>query len=354
MVRRTGLALAWLGLSTATMVLSLSACFVDLTEDKKGTCEDDLNPCTEDSCVGGTQIHTSITAGTTCFLGDNEGTCNGGMESDAAAADRCILNCETKPQDCSCVTREQCPEDEECAKWSCESGFCARSADKEGLPIGEAKPDDCMKEICQGGKRVTAPDINDPPPSDECVLKSCDMAGAIVETPAPLGTNCNSETNECNGKGQCVTCFAAGELNSCGQDCKIKLCNGEPAIDGTNCQSGNAADGVCCDTACTEVCKTCSLMGMKGTCSNIPYYEPDPTYIPAGGGSPDTCNIVTAGGVCDGNGQCLKVAGKPCQEGPQCISGMCSGMLKCLGKTGEFCIAGADCISGMCMAGACT
>ncbi|MFH1402966.1 MAG: GLUG motif-containing protein [Candidatus Altiarchaeota archaeon] len=40
--------------------------------------------------------------------------------------------------------------------------------------------------------------------------------------------------------------------------------------DGSECDSGNCVDGVCCDTACAGACKDCDVAGSEGTCTNIP------------------------------------------------------------------------------------
>ena len=41
---------------------------------------------------------------------------------------------------------------------------------------------------------------------------------------------------------------------------------GTPCALGSDCQSGFCADGVCCSTACTEVCRSCAAQGSVGTC----------------------------------------------------------------------------------------
>lgn len=118
-----------------------------------------------------------------------------------------------------------------------------------------------------------------------------------------------------------------------------------------DCESGNCVDGVCCNTKCTDACKSCNNEGSKGICSDVAYYVEDPFFVGESSAA-GACRISEAGGVCDGKGQCLKVSGKPCQTGAHCISGKCVD-LKCLGAKGEFCNLGKDCVSGLCTGGAC-
>src|SRR4051812_34996419 len=41
---------------------------------------------------------------------------------------------------------------------------------------------------------------------------------------------------------------------------------GQPCTTGTACASGFCADGVCCKTACTGACQSCSAQGAGGAC----------------------------------------------------------------------------------------
>ena len=77
---------------------------------------------------------------------------------------------------------------------------------------------------------------------------------------------------------------------------------GQPCAQASECVSGFCADGVCCGSACTEVCRTCAAQGSLGTC------------LPADLGT-DPRNdvrhdsgIASCGndGVCDGAGACEK------------------------------------------------
>lgn len=278
-----------------------------------GKCEDDGNPCTIDSCESGGTLHVFAPDGSVCTLGENAGTCTMGV---------CVLGCEATST-CKCASDPDCPADEPCAEWACSAGKCTRTASNEGMVL---ETQNCVADTCVGGM--------------------------VMAQDAAVGTVC--DTGACNATGQCVDCLSADDWTGCGgAACPVKMCNGETASDSVNCKSGFAADGVCCDTTCTEVCKGCNVMGSVGSCTNIPYYQPDPSYVPEGGGPSASCDLAIGGALCSGNGECLKVAGKQCQIGTQCMSGACSSLFKCLGATGEFCTAGVDCISGACMVGQC-
>lgn len=342
MVRRTGLALAWLGLSSATMVLSLSACFVDVTQGKTGNCEDDGNPCTEDTCVGGTEQHTPA-PGIECSLENNVGKCDD--------KGRCVLECEMDPSKCRCNIDTQCPAKDDCGEWKCNmaSGNCERQPANENQAIPKQTAGDCVTVVCKSGEYFNQPEAMDAKPTTgDCVLYECSN-GASLPKAADVGSSCSTGTctapNVCCSSGNvCVDCLSAADYAACGDNCPVKMCDGETTIGSAGCKSGFAADGVCCDSACTDVCKACNVMGSKGMCSDVAYYEQEL----------DGCNLVMAGGVCDGKGQCLKVAGRPCQDDANCLSNKCNmTTLKCLGAPGEFCTLGTDCASGTCMAGAC-
>lgn len=81
-------------------------------------------------------------------------------------------------------------------------------------------------------------------------------------------------------------CDAVVDEESCGSP------QGTSCLTNFECISGNCVDGVCCESACTGVCQTCSGLygGTAGTCTLIPA-ELDP-------------DAECPGGSCDGNGQC--------------------------------------------------
>jgi len=80
------------------------------------------------------------------------------------------------------------------------------------------------------------------------------------------------------------------------------LCNGDAA-----CQSGFCVDGVCCKSACTELCAVCAGIGNDGTCGPAPKFQEEPgceTTEACGGGTIASCKGLP-GTPCANNGQCL-------------------------------------------------
>lgn len=104
---------------------------------------------------------------------------------------------------------------------------------------------------------------------------------------------------EC-GSGGCdgvSGCFGASDGSSCTSD--------------VQCLSGHCADGICCNTACTETCMACNEPGSIGVCSNVPL------------GQPDSNAATPCSGTCDGDGVCKSANGAACTSGSQCLSRIC-------------------------------
>ncbi len=366
MARRIWFGVVSLGFFAATLGGPFIGCY-DSRQDSGGICEDDNNPCTVDSCVTGATTHTPAPEGEICSLGDNAGNCVMG---------RCKLDCETNPDSCRCASEAECPEDEACATWSCTAGQCARSPANEGMSIeGSQTLSDCKKTVCIGGEVQTVnddtdlpadtigdcqvpscmggvpgsvADDTDEPPDNECVAQTCLNGQPVMSNAAP-GTHCMNETRACNSMGQCANCLSASEIATC-INCPVKLCGGETCSMAASCQSGFCADGVCCNEACTGECKGCTVPGMVGQCTNIPYYENDPSYTDPITMAPNVSCDINTGSVCNGMGDCLKVAGKTCVVDTDCISNKCSSTTPrfCLGAKGESCTNGTTCASGIC------
>ena len=109
--------------------------------------------------------------------------------------------------------------------------------------------------------------------------------------------------------------------------------NGEACAAGTECISGNCIDDVCCDSACTGLCRHCALTGLEGNCRWVPAGEDPDAECPGdppcgsqcdGGGG---CAYGTFGtgcgpcAQCDGNGNCNVF--QPEDSDPSNVCGLC-------------------------------
>ncbi|MBP9113406.1 MAG: hypothetical protein KBF88_11405 [Polyangiaceae bacterium] len=220
-----------------------------------------------------------------------------------------------------------------CKATVCIQGFCTKNVALDGSPVPTQVAGDCQRVVCNADATTRSiADDSDLPPVQECATVTCE-GGLLKSVPAAAGKACLSK-GVCDGAGRCV--------EGVGQDC----------AKGESCPTGFCVDGVCCNEACAGECRTCTLAGARGICANVPYYQEDPMFVPAGGGVPLTCDTAIAGARCDGNGVCKKTVGSPCTVTTKCMSGMCSGM-KCLGAKGEICNGNSQCASNSCSVGAC-
>ncbi|MEL6340497.1 MAG: hypothetical protein AAFQ65_11350 [Myxococcota bacterium] len=137
-----------------------------------------------------------------------------------------------------------------------------------------------------------------------------------------------------------------GSDDSTDPDAPAGIAQGDPcADDGDACPAGlTCVEGVCCDTPCEGVCRSCLgdvSGGFDGECMLLALgdevvvesldYEDCP-------GPP----------VCDGQGACFaQAAGEGCDADNQCTSGFCSDGVCCDARCSETC---RSCESGACVA----
>jgi hypothetical protein len=112
---------------------------------------------------------------------------------------------------------------------------------------------------------------------------------------------------------------------------------GSPCDSGAQCASAVCADGVCCQGACTGRCEACNLPDNLGTCMPVAAGVASPAGHPACPTDPvESCD---RDGTCDGNRGCrLRRAGTFCGAA-SCSAGMATSAPTCDGL-GE-CIASA-------------
>lgn len=282
---------------------------------RENTC-DDMNVCSADSCNEATNACDHVPGGSGCYI---DGECWGAF----------TINPSNVCQSCNPLMTN--------TAWSPRTvGIMCGTAVCSGAP-GSAMFDD-------GGR--------------------CDATGACVESEpraCPQGV-CESGT-------RCATECSPG---SCGPDrtcsttshsCVARAAIGGRCGAGSDCMSGFCADGLCCSTACDELCDSCDLDDNEGTCL--------PTPVGGSCGSP-TCSgaSITLPGECTAEGVCDRGAPRRCPNG-RCDSAMscaatctpdscapgeiCTEGLLCVtpAEDGGECGADDHCISGFCVDGVC-
>jgi hypothetical protein len=110
--------------------------------------------------------------------------------------------------------------------------------------------------------------------------------------------------------------------------------NGSNCTSDGQCSSARCVDGVCCATACTELCKACNLNGSKGTCTLLASGQPVH-------GTACTSDSSTCGGSC--NGSSATACYYP-TAGQSCGTPSCSGDLTTLNASA--CNGSGSCGSG--------
>ena len=146
---------------------------------------------------------------------------------------------------------------------------------------------ECMSNVCQDGV---------------CCNNGCAGACARCDIPGSIGTCTNVAPGE--QVAGCTGTSACDGSNGC------KKVNGQACAAGSECVSGFCVDedlatsgtqGVCCNAACTDVCKSCAgaktVGGINGVCDLI-LHKTDPDDECSGVG----CNSANGGGCCFFNG----------------------------------------------------
>jgi hypothetical protein len=150
---------------------------------------------------------------------------------------------------------------------------------------------------------------------------------------------------------------------------------GEACAAAEECETRSCADGVCCDTACTDACRACNLPDNVGTC--VPVTRGGtPVHGACAQQAGSTCGT---NGLCDGAGQCQLhddatiCREAACDKGSNMLlpEGRCDGRGSCAIAAGGFscapfmchpngktcadgCSAPADCVlPALCVGGSC-
>jgi hypothetical protein len=122
---------------------------------------------------------------------------------------------------------------------------------------------------------------------------------------------------------------------------------GNTCTSGSQCQSGNCVSGVCCNTACTDQCYSCSLSGLVGICS------PKTNGTACNDGNLCTQTDTCQSGTCTGANPVACTALDQCHGVGACnqSTGTCSNPNKADGTNcndGNLCTQTDTCQSGTC------
>ncbi len=260
-----------------------------------------------------------------------------------------------------------------CCESACTAECFACNAAATGQPDGACAPvakgtvdDGCTQELpstcgqtgtCDGAGACelhpagTQCGTNAPQCAGTIALEShaCDGAGACLATPMQ---DCAPQT--CN-QGRCETtcvsptdCVGDTYCDTEAGECRPRLSDGKPCAGNQQCDSGNCADGVCCDRACTGVCEACvkASTGLAtGRCGSVKKgTDPDDECE-----EEDECGLT---GSCDGQGSCqLREKDSPCGDGANCdadtrVAFSCDGFGAC--RSAEGSCAPFACAAGEC------
>ncbi len=374
--------------------------------------------CCNTACAGGCDVcasalGASLNGSCTTIAKGLPGTCTGGYlcsggspacptscasDTDCASSYYCDGGSTCQPKK---TNGETCAATKECTSGFCVDGVCCNSGCSSPCVACAAALKQSLTNHGECGPAATGLD-----PHTDCAQDlpstcgktgNCDGAGACALYSAQTAcgaTVCVGSSVKgkvCDGLGLCVTeangipcapylCTAGACTSPCGTDtdcvngnyceggvCKPKAANGAGCSTATSCQSGFCADGVCCDSSCTQQCEFCAAAGTEGQCKpfqGTPQSDKGTTR-PACAGAGTDC-----GGLCDGakvDGCTFPGAAKACGTA-QCVNdslqpaSQCDGTGQCAAAAvidcGEYtcdsasnscktsCVTSADCKGG--------
>jgi hypothetical protein len=347
--------------------------------------------CSTGNCVDGRCCVSDCT--TPCFsCANGAGACNPVANADdipeCTGARTCNAASQCKKKDGQACTA---PDGSECASGYCKDGACCSTACTTAcyscatgaclqVAAGEDVPECWDTQTCNAAAQCRKKQGQPCASAGECITNQCwdnrccnaDCSGACKTCSTGTCTSVSGadDPDSCN-----VTTSTCDTLGNC------RLRNGQGCSQGTQCASGVCKDGVCCNEACGDTCKSCNLAGSAGTCSTV-RNATDDTCL-----SPNACDAV---GACRGTGGTPCDVAHPCGSGFYCVDGVCCSTLcnaacqtcstgtcqpvtngdditECTGnftcngsgqcklKTGRTCTNpdGSECASGICKDGVC-
>jgi len=384
------------------------------TCDGKGTCQAanlvDCSPylCSNGACNGSCTSDNDCKSGTACVVtqvrGITTGLCSGKKANGQTCADPtecnsnqcvdgycCESSCQGACRSCGlpgslgqCVNaaagapdpRSTCSNQ---GKTSCgTNGMCDGTGACQKYPVGYV----CGQDTCVQGAHTPPATCN---ASGQCVAPRPQNCGPYVCNGQVCYNACTSDSSQCASPNVCDTSKGSCGLKPLGAECGT----------GSECVSGNCAQGVCCNSTCTSACMACNLAASAGLCNPVADGSPDPQGVckstpTASCGNTGACKggecAFVAQGVnckvalcatnseetppstCDGAGACVTPLALSCGNfscGPttcksSCVSNAdCVVPYTCINNTcglkpnGTACTGSAECVSGHCTEGIC-
>ena len=318
-------------------------------------------PCGTAVCSSSTQVSTARTcdglgtcreAGLTdcspflCSGGVCNRDCSRNGDADCETGHACtattiqgstVMLCGKKKNGQLCAAAAEC-DSAQCVDGFCCESSCSGACRSCGVPGVEGR---CLN-VAAGATdpRNTCVDKGKP----SCTTNGlCDGSGSCQKYPS--GTICAPETcnaglytppSSCNSTQQCIppnsngcapyicngsACYSVCKDNTqcfAGNVCSTSSCglktNGSQCSQASECKSNFCAQGVCCNSACTDACLTCNLSASKGTCTAVADGTPDPQGI---------CKV-TATATCLTTGLCKSGACANVDSGKNCNAAYCA------------------------------
>jgi len=331
-----------------------------MTDDGGEASCGDGDPCTADTCQGGTCHHD---ANTLCGDGSCASVCGETPKTCSADCHTCgdgVCSPGENPKVCSEDCCGACG-DGLCKGYACGENpsacpaDCGNACGNQKCEKGESPstcPGDCVWQVCGNG--VCEPEDGGPDkcPNDcgnSCGNCACEKGEGWLDCPVDCGWCGDGICSSCASLGEsAATCPADCESSQCkqpggcddGVDCTLDLCGSKGKCihvdDKQLCEDGSACTADDCDV-------------MTGACAHLP--------VAATCSDGDVCSV---GDTC-GEGLCLAGAATVCDDGNVCTTELCMAQSGCVflanGKKcedGSVCTVGDVCGAKACLPGAVT
>ena len=246
--------------------------------------------CGTPACVEGTKLQSQL-----C---NTSGMCVAGAAVNCEEGFRCVsgsckTSCTVATVTTDCVAGKLCVGNR-CVSPIADGGSCTTNAQ---CANGACKNFICCNRACDG----------------KC--ETCGTSGVCAVDAACLA-RCTSNA-DCQSSQICdpvtMTCVAKVVKTPRGGDCSTN----------SQCETGICSQRVCCEAACTGLCKTCAGSGAdRGYCRNVPNKGAEPSNRCPRECSPNKKEVVQL--LCGGDGECkAKGPSMECSGDAQCKDAVC-------------------------------